>query len=273
MVTVAPGVELYVERRGVGSPLMLLHGFTGDTTTMSGLTTRLADHAEVFVADLIGHGRSSVSVDEAHYSIEAMVSHVAALAERLADGSFHLVGYSMGGRVALAFACRHRELLRSLTLIGASAGLVSETDRAKRREADYRLAESIEREGLVVFVDKWMTNPLFASQAQLGDEFLAESRAQRLANSPTGLMHSLRAAGTGAMAPLHGGLGDCNVPTTFVVGAKDAKFTAIAFELAALMPSADIALIEDAGHAAHLEQPDAVAEVICAKLGSKPTWD
>lgn len=273
IVTVAPGVELFVERRGNGQPLMLLHGFTGDGTTMSILASQLEHHAEVIVPDLVGHGRSGAPVDEEQYSVDAMTSHLVTLADKLMDGSFHLVGYSMGGRVALTFACRYPDFLRSLTVIGASAGLANETERAARREADQRMAATIESDGLEAFVDQWMANPLFATQARLGDEFLAASRAQRLGNSPTGLMHSLRTASTGVMAPLHADLEDCNVATTFVVGAKDSKFIAIAVELAALMPSAAIAVIENAGHAAHLEQPDAVAEIIRAQLDLGPRWD
>ena len=242
--------------------MVLLHGFTGDGTTMDGLAPRLEADAEVILPDLVGHGRSSVPGDERDYSVDAMAAHIAAIGEECASSSFHLVGYSMGGRVALTLACRNPELLRSLTLIGASAGLAGEAERADRRLSDEALAKSIERDGLATFVDRWMANPLFATQARLGVDFLAASRAQRLRNSAAGLARSLRAAGTGMMAPLHDDLRSCAVPTVFVVGAEDPKFTWIAVELAARMPTADISVIDNAGHAAHLEQPDAIASVI-----------
>ena len=242
--------------------MMLLHGFTGDGTTMEGLAQRLEADTTVILPDLVGHGRSSSPPNEADYSVDAMAAHSAVLAENLVGGSFHLVGYSMGGRVALTLACRRPALVRSLTLIGASAGLASEAERAARQESDDTLAESIERDGLETFVDNWMANPLFATQARLGDDFLAASKAQRLRNSAAGLARSLRAAGTGVMAPLHDNLRSCAVPTMFVAGADDSKFTRIAAELVARIPTADIAVIDNAGHAAHLEQPDAVAFII-----------
>ena len=242
--------------------MVLLHGFTGDGTTMDGLALGLEADAEVILPDLVGHGRSSVPGDERDYSVDAMAAHIAAIGEECASGSFHLVGYSMGGRVALTLACRNLELLRSLTLIGASAGLAGEAERADRRLSDEALVKSIERDGLETFVDRWMANPLFATQARLGVDFLAASRAQRLRNSASGLARSLRAAGTGMMAPLHDDLRSCTVPTVFVVGAEDPKFSWIAVELVARMPTADISVIDNAGHAAHLEQPDAVAAVI-----------
>ena len=266
-VTVALGVDLHVERSGSGAPVILLHGFTGDGTTMRGLAQRLEIDAEVVVPDLVGHGRSCSPVDEKDYSVDAMAAHVAAVGEASLSRPFHLVGYSMGGRVALTLACRRPELLCSLTLIGASAGLADESERADRRTSDDRLAESIEIDGLETFVERWMTNPLFATQTRLGDDFLAAARAQRLGNSATGLIRSLRAAGAGSMVPLHDDLRGCDVSTVFVVGAEDPKFTGIAVELAALMPTAEVAVIENAGHAAHLEQPDEVAAVVRTQLG------
>ena len=287
LVTVASGVDLFVERRGVerrgverrgverrgverrgnGPQVVLLHGFTGDGSTMRGLAERLEPDAEVVIPDLVGHGRSCSPADEGDYSIDSMATHVASIGEGCASDGFHLVGYSMGGRVALTLACRNPELLRSLTLIGASAGLAGEAERADRRLSDEALAKSIERDGLETFVDRWMANPLFATQSRLGVDFLAVSRAQRLLNSAAGLTRSLRAAGTGAMAPLHHDLKSCAVATVFVVGAEDPKFTGIAVELSARMPKADVAVIDDAGHAAHIEQPDAVAAVIRRQMG------
>ncbi len=268
LVTAASGVDLHVERRGNGQRVVLLHGFTGDGTTMGGLAERLDTDAEVVIPDLVGHGRSCCPPDEGDYSIDSMAAQVASIGEGDASIPFHLVGYSMGGRVALTLACQRPELVRSLTLVGASAGLAGEAERAARRESDQKLAESIEQDGLEAFVDRWMANPLFATQARLGEGFLAASRAQRLRNSAEGLTNSLRAAGTGVMTPLHDDLKSCAVPTVFVVGAEDPKFTWIAVELAARMPDADIAVIDDAGHAAHLEQPDAVAAVIGRRMGS-----
>ena len=264
---VAPEVELNVRQFGSGLPLIVLHGFTGDSSTMADLAVQLRDDAALVVPDLVGHGLSSAPANEADYSVDHMVSHVVAIGEQLVGDSFHLVGYSMGGRVALALACRHPELLRSLTVIGASAGLANESERAARRAADHDLAARIEREGMARFVDTWMANPLFATQTRLGAEFLERARAQRLGNSVRALACSLRAAGSGAMAPLHAGLAECGVPTVLVVGAQDPKFLRIASELVPLMPRAKLIRIGDAGHAAHLEQPVAVAAAIRAQLG------
>lgn len=258
-VTFSNGVRIYIEQSGSGIPVMLLHGFSGDHTTMTPLATLLSDKHKVIVPDLVGHGKSSSPADQGLFSVESMASQIGELGERLCGEPFHLIGYSMGGRVALALACKRPELLRSLTSIGASAGLASSADREQRRVQDEELAMSIERDGLEKFVDRWMAQPMFATQARLGEDFLAGAKAQRLRNSEQGLARSLRAGGVGAMTPLHGELWSCRVPTVFIVGSEDAKFIKIAKELASTMPNAKVEVIANAGHAAHLEQPIAVA--------------
>src|SRR5262249_51588996 len=147
---------------------------------------------------------------------------------------------------------------RSVLVIGASAGLADPAERAARVRADEALAQELERDGLERFVDRWMALPLFASQARLGSEFLAASRAARLHNRTHGLAASLRGVGTGAQPPLHARLAQLDVPILFAAGAEDAKFAALARELAATARHGRVALVPDAGHAAQLENPGAV---------------
>ncbi|HJO24030.1 MAG: 2-succinyl-6-hydroxy-2,4-cyclohexadiene-1-carboxylate synthase [Myxococcota bacterium] len=249
-------IALHAKVEGVGAPVVVLHGFTGSSESMSGLVTGLRDRWRVMSLDLIGHGASPAPRDTAHYTMERCVDQVAATLDRLDTGPAHVIGYSMGGRSALALAAWRPESVRSAILVGASAGLASADARADRRRTDEALADRIEREGLEAFVDHWMDQPLFATQRRLGTESLARSRAQRLNNRPHGLANSLRSMGTGAQPPLHGAIGDIRVPVRIVVGERDRKFGAIANELAALLPSASVKTIPGAGHACHLEAPD-----------------
>jgi len=235
--------------------VVVLHGFTGDASTMGEISGRL--RGEVDAVDLAGHGAGPHPADPAAYTIDAMAE---AVLDRHVE-PVHLVGYSMGGRVALTAACRFPHRVRSLALIGASAGIAEAEARRERALADDRLAELIEAD-LETFVDRWMANPLFATQSRLGPEFLAGARAQRLGNDPSALARSLRANSTGRMRPLHDDLAGCAIPVALIAGADDAKFVGIAHELAAALPEATVHVIDQAGHAAHLEQPDAVARVI-----------
>ena len=250
-----------------GVPVVVLHGFTGSAQAMVPLTERLAVGERpcavlrVIAPDLVGHGGSDSPDDLAVYRVQAMAHQVGALADALGCETFHLVGYSMGGRVALALGCVSPPRLRSLTLIGASAGIADPDERRRRAEADQARAERIVTD-LDAFVAEWMGGPLLAGQTALGEAHLRAARAQRLASNPAGLARSLVAGGTGAMEPLHERLADCDVPTLLVVGARDSKFCAIAAQLAAGLPRAAVARIDAAGHATHLEQPDATAAAI-----------
>jgi 2-succinyl-6-hydroxy-2,4-cyclohexadiene-1-carboxylate synthase len=151
--------------------------------------------------------------------------------------------------------------VRSALLIGASAGLEDARARAARRGEDEALAARIEREGLERFVDRWMERPLFASQRRLGEAALARARAQRLSNRAHGLAQSLRGMGTGAQPALHARLPWVRVPILLVAGSLDAKFAAIASDLASRLPNARARLVPGAGHACHLEEPEAFLRI------------
>jgi len=246
-----------------GVPVVVLHGFTGSAQAMAPLTELLASRlvARIICPDLVGHGRSEVPDDLDCYRVESIAGQVAALADALDCETFHLVGYSMGGRVALTLGCTASQRLRSLTLIGATAGIAEPEQRRQRAETDAARAERILTD-FEAFVDEWMADPLFAGQATLGEAHLRAARAQRLASNPAGLARSLLAGGTGAMEPLHERLGSCDTPTRLLIGAHDTKFCAIADQLATDLPRAGVIRIDGAGHAAHVEQPDAAATAI-----------
>ena len=93
-------------------------------------------------------------------------------------------------------------------------------------------------------------------------EALARSRRDRLRQRPQGLANSLRGMGAGAQPPLHDRLDRIAVPVLLVVGEEDAKFRGIAEELRRLLADARIAILPDAGHAAHLEAPAAFAACV-----------
>lgn len=241
------------------TPVVVLHGFTGSTQSMNGVLAELGPTRTTVAIDLVGHGASDAPDDRSQYTMERCVEQVAAVIDALDLDRPHLLGYSMGGRAALAFCVGLPERARSALLVGASAGLADPAARRARVEDDERLADRILEVGLPVFVDEWMAKPIFASQVRLGEAELARAREQRLKNRPAGLAMSLRGMGTGAMTPLD--LTGLKVPTRFVAGAEDEKFCAIARAVADRLPAADCEIVPDAGHAVHLENPKAFGRV------------
>ena len=245
-----------------GPDFLVLHGFTGAAESMEGVARRLCGWARVARLDLVGHGESEAPLALPPYAMEACATQVAEAALALGLERPYLLGYSMGGRAALAAALTRPHAFAGLVLVGATAGIADSTARAERVASDRALADSIERDGLERFVDAWMAQPLFASQARLGRDLLARARRQRLANRPAALANSLRGMGAGAQPPLHDRLDRYAGPVLLVVGEQDLKFRAIAQALARALPDARIEVIEGAGHAAHLEAPDRFAAAV-----------
>ena len=247
------GLSLHAELLGSGPPLLVLHGFTGSCRSMEPVARGLAHEFQTVRIDLVGHGRSDAPREVAPYRMERCVDQLVGALDALEIGSAHVLGYSMGGRAALALCAWHPERVRSALLVGASAGIADPEERRQRRARDEALADRIESEGVEGFVDRWMAQPLFASQERLGREVLAGFREQRLANRAHGLAGSLRGMGSGAQPPLHDLLPRLTLPVRLVAGALDAKFAAIAEDLAGRLPAAAVELVPDAGHACHLE--------------------
>lgn len=249
-------IRLNVERAGEGPPLVLLHGFTGSAATWVLHLDAFASHFSVVAVDLPGHGASDTLLDPARYGMEQCVADLLALFDRLEIARAALLGYSMGGRVALNLAIAAPERIRALVLESASPGIADPDERLARCRSDAALADMIEREGIEAFVDYWERLPLFASQAALPATIRDRQRAQRLANNTCGLANSLRSIGTGMMAPLHDRLGKIPFPVLLIAGELDEKFCRLGRDMAGAIPSARLVVVPEAGHVVHLEQPE-----------------
>jgi 2-succinyl-6-hydroxy-2,4-cyclohexadiene-1-carboxylate synthase len=231
-----------------------MHGFTGSSAVWDGVRDELvgAGCAPVHV-DLPGHGRNIGRVDRLHFTLDAALEAIEAAGSWPTD----LIGYSMGGRLALHFAVRHPELVRRLVLESASPGLADERARKERRRADQTLADRIVSWGVRAFTDEWERRPIFETHAALDPAVRRGQRERRLANDGHSLAAALRGLGTGALPHLWDRLGEVQVPTLLMAGALDRKFVEIARSMAMRMPRARVVEIEGSGHTIHLERPSA----------------
>jgi 2-succinyl-6-hydroxy-2,4-cyclohexadiene-1-carboxylate synthase len=234
-------------------PIVLLHGFTQTGASWRGLIAELGERYLPLAPDIRGHGGAGATRP---VSVDACIEDVAALA----PDRFVLAGYSMGGRLALAFALAHPDRVERLALIGASPGIADPAERAARRAADEALAAEIETEDdIEAFARRWARTPVLAGQPAA---VAAAAHADRVRNTPAGLAAALRGLGTGAMEPLWDRLGELAMPVTLMAGERDAKFRAVAQDMRARIPGARVEVVPGAGHAAQLEAPAAVAALL-----------
>jgi 2-succinyl-6-hydroxy-2,4-cyclohexadiene-1-carboxylate synthase len=200
--------------------------------------------------------------------MEPVAASLITLLDRRTSQPAHLLGYSMGGRLALYLAVHYPHRFRSLILESASPGLKTEAEREARRQRDNALSKRIERDGITAFVDFWESLPLWASQSKLPPETRARLRQQRLQNNPAGLANSLRGMGTGVQPSLWQKLPEVPLPVLLLTGALDRKFVGIAQEMAPLFPQAQHVTIPDAGHTIHLERPETFLQTAVSFLTS-----
>ncbi|HEY8523849.1 MAG TPA: alpha/beta fold hydrolase [Acidimicrobiales bacterium] len=250
-------MALHGERAGAGPRVVLLHGFTQTGRCWGPVADDLARDHEVVRLDAPGHGGSS--------AVRADLAATAALIAE-AGGPAVYVGYSMGARMALHVALRAPEVVRGLVLVGGTPGIEDDDERAARRRRDEALAQRIREIGVAAFLDEWLAQPLFA-----GLPPWARFDGERRRNTAEGLASSLELAGTGSQRPLWGDLGRIAVPVLAVAGSDDERYAAIARRLAAAIGGpASVALVPDAGHAAHLERPEAFLAALRPWLAQLP---
>jgi 2-succinyl-6-hydroxy-2,4-cyclohexadiene-1-carboxylate synthase len=170
-----------------------------------------------------------------------------------------LTGYSLGGRLALRAALREPDRYAGLVTVGVTAGIEDPAMRATRAEADERLASWVEAAPIEDVVAIWERQPLFADQSE---QLIADQRAGRLAQDPTELARLLRSAGQGVLEPVWAELLTLQLPVLAIAGARDEGYSSAAQKIASTAPNARAAIVADAGHAAHLQQPEAVASLI-----------
>jgi 2-succinyl-6-hydroxy-2,4-cyclohexadiene-1-carboxylate synthase len=247
-------VTLALTTWGSGEPLALLHGFTGAGSAFDHLRGFLGTSFRVTAPDLPGHGRSPPAT--------SWTDALQELDSALPPGSSFLAGYSMGARLALAFALRHPSRVRALALESASPGIEDAAERARRRADDDALAALVLREGVGVFLARWEQHPTLSGLHDLPPALDAALRERRLRQSAPGLASALRHLGAAAQPPLWDDLRWLRVPALLIAGERDAKFSEIARRMAARLPYARVLLLPSSGHSPHLETPDQYAAAL-----------
>jgi 2-succinyl-6-hydroxy-2,4-cyclohexadiene-1-carboxylate synthase len=250
-------------------PVVLLHGFAGARSAwdevVRHLRPDLPPDALLLPLAIAGHEAPAHLAS----SFSGEVDRLAGQAEQgIGDGSAGggslFVGYSLGGRLALALALRHPRLVARAVLIGASPGLARADERRGRVADDEEWARLLEERGIGGFLDAWEAQPLFASQRELPAARREAQRRLRERLDAGELALAMRTLGLGVMPPCWDELPGIGLPVDLVVGERDGKFTALAREMARRLPSSTVHVVPGVGHNVVLEAPAAMARIVAA---------
>lgn len=256
------GVDYHVEESGQGFPLLLLHGFTGSASTWAPLSTIIGKVSRMIMPDIIGHGLSSSPKNLERYDILNVAADLNLLLDRLGIKKIDLLGYSMGGRLAITFAVNYPEKVRKLVLESTTPGLKTINEQVERKQQDAALSARILTEGVESFVNYWENIPLFHSQRNLPTNKKEALKKQRLEHSSIGLANSLLGMGTGSQPSWWEAIKGFQFETLIVVGELDEKFITIGKEMSLQTPNAEFCLINGAGHAIHVEEPEKFGTIV-----------
>ncbi len=229
--------------------ILLLHGFLGSGKDWQYYAEKLQNRYSFFMPDLPGHGKTPVAGNRPD-SFEAIAESLAELAAALHPEPLHLVGYSMGGRLALYLALHYPEQFRSMVIISSSPGLKTAHERTLRQESDNRLAETITSD-FNSFLDNWYRLNLFEPLSN--HPLFSDILKQRRKNNPAAVAASLQQLGTGRQPSLWKKLTANRLPAGFFVGEKDTKYVEIGRQMVNLCPDSELVIFPGCGHTLHIE--------------------
>lgn len=251
-------------------PLLMLHGFMGAHDDWEPIIDSLCEDYRCLAVDLPGHGRTPFAGDPAAYTFAGAADLVRAFLQQRGVGSAHVLGYSMGGRLALYMAAHHPDVCDRVVVESASPGLLDKHMAGARVQQDGRWATRFETEPMETVLRDWYRQPVFAS-LQERPEVLEAMMRRRMNNCPAEIARAMRGFSVGIQAPLWAALPDMSRDVLVLVGEKDGKYLQVAERMAQSGPRVGVAVIPEAGHNAHCEQPDEFARV-CREWFSGKEW-
>lgn len=258
MRVVSGGVELAANVVGDGDPpLVLVHGYVGSQIDWAGVVEPLAAHRKVITFDHRGHGDSANVGERSAYTFDALVDDLGAVIGSLAP--VHLLGHSMGGVVAMRYALRHPDALRSLILMDTAG----ETMGGIPMEAINALAEIGRTSGMDAAADV-----MVGFAAALGQHLDEDGKAQARAKFAKLDVEAIAAFGAelNSYRSMLDQLAALSIPTTVLVGENDTGLRGAADKLAATIPGAELVVIADAGHSPQEDNPVAWLAAVEAHL-------
>lgn len=231
---------------------VFLHGWLGSHRDWLSVVKEISSRITCVVVDLPGHGENPPLPPDSSWSFASLTQM---LYQRLSGlPPFHLIGYSMGGRLALHYTLQHPNTVRTLTLESCQPGLADPKQREARAQLDQQRSEHIQTHGLEAFLQSWYNADLFRSLHQQ-TELLSSLYQRRTQNDANSVATLLKELSPGLQPSLWEKLNDLETPTLLLAGALDPKYSEIMSQMQQRIPNSQLAIVSDAGHNIHLESP------------------
>ncbi len=240
--------------------LVLLHGFLGSKEDWQASLPILSQYFHCICIDLPGHGENDQILPSPGF--EVLAQTIVDKVIKLGYPQFHLLGYSLGGRVALHIAKFHPQALLSLMLESAHLGLCSTRDKQARLKHDQKWADKLDNMQITDFLAQWYQQPVFADLQDSAREQLISIRSK---NDPQALLHCFRSTSLGLQGNGQKVLKQLHCPRYMLVGEQDSKFSKLALKWQEKIDMSVIS-IPNSGHNTHKAQPQMFAARIVQLL-------
>ena len=256
------------EGRNTLPRVICLHGFLGNGNDFAVVKDHYPNHPTLIAPNFPDYSQSSAQDFGWEHCLNAMDEFVQSESKQ---GPCVLMGYSMGGRIALQYALQFSDRLAGLILIGATPGIEDEDMKAERLEKDLSLAANLREQSMEQFIEHWFKQDIIQSQNQIPEPYRSTMLKARKANSRRALAQALTSLGTGSMTSRWDQLSQLIIPTLIVTGEEDKKFERIASRIVTQLPNAQHRSIKGAGHACCFEQAESFGTVVAPFLSSITT--
>jgi 2-succinyl-6-hydroxy-2,4-cyclohexadiene-1-carboxylate synthase len=244
-------------------PILLLHGFTGSLEDWNFIDDNLSQEFTAIKIDLIGHGESDSPTKIEAYTFESQIEIINKIIQKLELEKVIILGYSMGGRLALSFSMQYPEKIIALVLESTSFGVEEENEKNERINSDKILAKQIRNSTIENFITDWLNIPLFKTLQNISAERVKELKQKKIkSNSSMGLANSLLSFSTGKMKNYFQLCSTFKKPVLLVSGDLDSKFKAISEKANRILPNSEISIVKNCGHNVHFENPQEFLKLV-----------
>lgn len=238
--------------------LVFLHGLLGSKEDWQNVIENLP-HMTCLALDLPFHAQAKhIQVNDFEQTCDYLAAQINA---QLGDQPYYLIGYSLGGRIALYYALHYTKptgQLQGVIVEGANLGLTSETEKRTRWQQDQTWATRFNTQTPQQVLTDWYQQPVFAHLTATERTALIEKRSAQCGNN---IAQMLLATSLAKQPDFRPRLRTTTLPIHYFCGEKDQKFKQLAQEA-----GVNLTLIEQAGHNAHLEQSQQFAHKIQNKI-------